>query len=93
MNGLAWILATHPDAKWRDGAQAVTLAERCVQATQNRFPPVMNTLAAAYAEVGRDDDAVRVQVKAIEMAKGEDKASLQERLKLYQAGKPYREKR
>jgi tetratricopeptide (TPR) repeat protein/peroxiredoxin len=91
MNGLAWIHATHPDAKWRDGAKAVALAERCCQITQNRMVPALNTLAAAYAEMGRFEDAAKWQIMAIERTKEGNQTELEERLKLYETGKPYRE--
>ena len=89
---LAWIRATHPDAKWRDGAQAVALAEQCCQITQNKMIPALNTLAAAYAEVGRFEDAVKWQVKAIERTPEANQPELKARLQLYKAGKPYRGK-
>ena len=52
MNNLAWILATHKDAQLRDGAEAVRLAERTCQLVGYKAPAVLDTLAAAYAEVG-----------------------------------------
>jgi tetratricopeptide (TPR) repeat protein len=92
INGSAWIRATHSNGKWRNGAQAVALAERCCQITQNRMVPALNTLAAAYAEVGRFEDAVKWQVKAIERTPETNRTELKARLLLYKAGKPYREK-
>ena len=52
------------------------------------------TLAAPYAECGDFQEAVQWQKKAIELYSNGDKEDLekaQERLKLYEAGKPYRE--
>jgi hypothetical protein len=55
----------------------------------------MDTLAAAYAEVGRFNDAVRVAQAAIEVlqasGQGAQAQPIQDRLKLYQAGRPYRQ--
>ena len=87
---LAWIRATHPDAKWRDGAQAVALAEQCCQITQNRMVAALNALAAAYAEVGRFEDAVRWQLKAIELASNADTTELKKQLESFKVGKPLR---
>ena len=87
---LAWIRATHPDAKWRDGAQAVALAEQCCQITQNRMMAALNALAAAYAEVGRFEDAVRWQLKAIELAGNADTTELKKQLESFKVGKPLR---
>ncbi|MFK7911312.1 MAG: tetratricopeptide repeat protein [Akkermansiaceae bacterium] len=92
MNGLAWIRATHPEAKWRDGKQAVALAERCVKITQMKFIPAMNTLAAAYAEMRRFDDAISWQKNVIEKSPEGQTTELKKRLKLFQQGMPYREK-
>lgn len=91
MNGLAWIRATHPDVKWRDGIQAVALAERCSQITQNKMLPALNTLAAAYAEAGRFEDAIKWQVNAIELTPEGNRDELKTRLQLYKTRKPYRE--
>lgn len=54
----AWVLATSPDAAQRDGGLAVKLAEdACVQ-THYKESVMVGTLAAAYAEAGRFDEAV-----------------------------------
>jgi hypothetical protein len=54
---LAWVLATSPDAARRDGALAVELAEDACLQTQYRQAGMVETLAAAYAEAGRFDEA------------------------------------
>ena len=92
LNHLAWIRATHPDEALRDGARAVELAERCCRLTGHQPAGVLGTLAAACAEAGRFDDAVRWQTKAVELAPEEGKAELESRLQLYKAGKPYRDR-
>lgn len=58
LNNLAWVLATHPEARFRDGTQAVALAERGVQLTQTNDARLLDTLSGAFAEVGRFDDAL-----------------------------------
>ena len=50
----------------------------------------LDTLAAAYAEVGRFDDAIRWQLKAIELAGKADTSELIKQLESYKAGKPLR---
>ena len=92
-NALAWLLATCPNDSVRDGEEAVKLAEAACLVTQNRTHAYLDTLAAAYAEKGRFDDAVRTVGKAIETAKaaGDDTAAYEARLKLYEQKKPYRE--
>ena len=84
-NQLAWMLATCPDPQYRDGKKAVALAEKVV----DRFPEAnfMDTLAAAYAEAGNMEGAVRVQRLAVERLRGEmavsDPASFEKRLNAY----------
>jgi Flp pilus assembly protein TadD len=49
------------------------LAEKACKATNNTDPEFLDTLAAAYAEAGRFDDAVRTAQQAIQVA-GQAKA-------------------
>jgi tetratricopeptide (TPR) repeat protein len=89
---LAWILATDGNANSRNAGEAVQLAERLCVVTGDRQAEDLDVLAAAYAEVGRFSDAIRVAQKAIELASVAGQQELaqqvQERLKLYQAGRP-----
>jgi hypothetical protein len=64
LNNLATLLATDSDARLRDGNRAVQLAERARQLSQNNEPALLYTLAAAYAEAGRFNDAVATAQKA-----------------------------
>jgi tetratricopeptide (TPR) repeat protein len=93
-NNLAWVLATCPEAPCRDGPRALRLAEWACQATSYKSPPLLDSLAAAYAETGQFDQAVRVTQQALEIVRANPKTStetLESRLKLYQAHQPYRE--
>ena len=65
---MAWILATCPDARFRNGAEAVKLAERANELTKGRNPVMAVTLAAAYAEVGRFSDAIKTAEVAYRLA-------------------------
>lgn len=93
LNELAWILAGHPDAAVRNGAEAVTLAERACELTQRKQPHMIGTLAAAYAEAGRFEDAVRTAQEAIQNATAaglnEIVARNQALLELYRASRAY----
>jgi Flp pilus assembly protein TadD len=64
LNNLAWILATDPDPHSRDGAEASRLATRACELTGYQQPFLIGTLAAAYAEAGRYDQAVAAGNKA-----------------------------
>jgi len=93
-SNLAWVLATCPDAILRNGHEAVQLAEWACDATAHKSPPLLDTLAAAYAEAGRFDEAVRTTLQAIEIIRANPASStaeLESRLELYRADKPYRE--
>ena len=95
LNNLAWVLATHEEDQMRDEAEAVRLAERARQLVDDHDPAVMDTLAAAYANAGKFDQAVKTAEKAVELAKAAGNQNLadviQSRLDLYQAKRPYRE--
>jgi tetratricopeptide (TPR) repeat protein len=94
-NGLAWIYSTHPDEKFRNGPEAVKLAERAVRVTNRRLHQLIDTLACAYAEVGRFDDAVKQIDEAAGMATDPSQKSYldqyQIRQKLFREKKPFRE--
>ena len=96
LNNLAWLLATCPDAKVRDGARAVELAEHACQLTQFKATVFLGTLAAAYAEAGRFNDATTTAQKACALASAAGEKELlkrnQELLALYQSHQPYHER-
>jgi len=89
MNNLAWLLATHPEAKSRDGARALRLARQAAKMSQYKNPGVLDTLAAAYATEGDFSQAVRWQNEAITLAPASEKPLYAERLALYESGKPF----
>jgi tetratricopeptide (TPR) repeat protein len=95
LNNLGWLLATCPDAHIRDGAQAVKHAGRACELTHYGVTPMVGTLAAAYAEAGRFDDAISMAEKACMMASESGDQDLlkrnQELLALYLKHQPYHE--
>jgi Flp pilus assembly protein TadD len=90
---LAWVLATASQESLRNGNQAVELAQQANQLAGGENPTILNTLAAAYAEVGRFSDAKRSAQKAIELAQAAGKkdlaAQINSELKLYERGLPF----
>jgi len=62
---IAWLLATVPDPSLRDGVRAASLSENIVDATYGQSRRALDVCAAAYAEQGRFDEAVRVLEKAL----------------------------
>lgn len=93
LNNLAWQLASHPDDKFRDGAQAVRWAEKAAGLTRKTDPSVLDTLAAAYAQAGRFTEAVATAEQALALAKTARNQALADGilkgLSFYRKGRPY----
>jgi protein O-mannosyl-transferase len=68
LDGLAWILSTDADPDFRNGAEAVKMAERACELTDRQDPVKLKTLAAAYAETGRFADAINSLQTAKDLA-------------------------
>ena len=96
LNALAWVYATCPQAELRNGAEAVRLAERACRITQRQKTAVLDTLAAACAEAGRFAEAVETtdEIRALALSAHDTNTveTARQRLELYRAGKPYRDK-
>lgn len=92
-NDLAWHLATCSDAAQRRGEEAVTLAEYASGRRGATGFNELDTLATAYAEVGRFDDAVATAERALAVARRlgqpEHTVAIAARLELFREGKPY----
>jgi Flp pilus assembly protein TadD len=93
---LARVLAANEDASIRNGTQAVALAEKAMALSGGEQPAVLDTFAMACAEAGRFDDAVKSEQAAAELLKSSnDRVAITEaaqRLALYRARQPFREK-
>jgi len=91
LNNLAWVLATSPEAKLRDGKRAVDLATKACELTKYKAAHILSTLAAAHAESGDFKTAVKWSEKAFELAGNDQKEELHKELKSFQAKKAWRE--
>jgi len=89
-DAMAILLASCPDAKYRNGRQAVSLATKACQKAEWQNSGYLGTLAAAYAEVGDFKKAIEYGEKALENAFGVTKEEGEKKLALYKANKPYR---
>ena len=85
---LAWLLATCPQAHLRNGTKAVSYATKACELS-NCKGSVLTALAAAYAEAGDFDQALKWQAKYISTASEAEKPAAQARLALYEKRKPY----
>jgi Flp pilus assembly protein TadD len=94
-NNLAWILATYPDPTIRNGPEAVGWGEHGCELTHYKETIFVGTLAAAYAEAGRFEEAVATAQKAIALASAAGQRDLEQKnrqlLELYRAGKAFHE--
>ena len=71
INAEAWVLATCPDAKLRDGTKAVELAGKSCLGTSWKQAGFIDTLAAAEAETGQWKEAADYETKAITAMKAD----------------------
>ncbi|MDB4377970.1 ASPIC/UnbV domain-containing protein [Akkermansiaceae bacterium] len=76
MNNVAWQLATHQDQAVRNGPLAVKWAEKALEVTFGKQATYYDTLAAAYAEVGRFEDALQAVATGLSLASKSGEPSL-----------------
>ena len=89
-NQRAWLSATCPQKGVRDGQRALADAEKACE-LGCWTAATIDTLAAACAENGDYSQAIKWQMKAIDLVGEKHEAAYRSRLELYEAGKPYRE--
>ncbi len=91
-NKLAWLLATSPEAKLRNGHQAIELAQRANTLTGGGNPVILCTLGTAYAEAGRFPEAMAAAQRALQLAETDPALAddLRLQLQLYQSHRPFR---
>ena len=77
LNWRASLRATCPDASFRDGKAAVADAKRACDMSKWKYADYIDTLAAACAEAGDFDSAVRYEQQAIDLNRSGKDESLQ----------------
>ena len=91
---LARLLASHPDAKVRNGEEALRWAEHAIRLSGADHVPSLMTMAVAEAELGRFDAAIETAERALTLAEAAEADllihRLTRRLAIFRQGRPYR---
>jgi tetratricopeptide (TPR) repeat protein len=89
---IAWTFATWPEADFRDGQRAIQLGTRAVELSAGGDGLCLDTLAAAYAEDGQFEKAIRYAQVALEDGECAPavKDGIRRRLELYMRETPFR---
>jgi len=72
---LARIFGRHAESAYRDGTNALLYADRACQLTAYNRADCLDLLAAAYAELGRFEDAISVAQRAWALSLGNEQLS------------------
>ncbi len=92
-NNFAWLRATCPNKKMRNGNEAVKLATKACELDIWKRWSSIDTLAAAYGEAGDFEKAIEYQKQALSFNGGSesDHKKMKYRLSLFEQHQPYHE--
>lgn len=94
LDKVAWFKATCPNGSFRNGKEAVQDSTKACEISKWKDGDQIDTLAAAYAETGDFNQAIKLQMQALALrppAEPDWLPHMQRRLRSYQARKPFRE--
>ena len=93
LNNVAWFRATCPEARFRNGKEAVELATLACTLDKWKDADEIDTLAAAYAETGNFAEAERYQQKAMALLSENEalRPRFRARLEQYRSKQPVRQ--
>ena len=90
---LAWLLATCPDDSLRDAQRAAEIASQLLRADAKDHPETLDALAAAFAQLGQYDKAVKAanQARTFAQTKGRFRLAndISLRIRKYEANEPH----
>jgi tetratricopeptide (TPR) repeat protein len=86
---LAWLYATSPEQNVRDADQALSLARRANELSHGRDPGALRIVGAAYAALGRKDEAVTAAEHALSLTPPDTLFAheLHQEIEVYRAGR------
>ena len=82
LNGLAWLLVTIRPQKLRNAKEAIELAKKAVDLSEGKRANYLDTLAKTQFAMGKAEDAVETQSRAVSLAP--DNKSFTRRLRRYE---------
>jgi tetratricopeptide (TPR) repeat protein len=90
---LAWLRATCPDARFRNGAEALEAAQKRCDPLNFYSYACLDLLGVVHAELGNFDRATSYEIQALEKAPPHHPivADMKKRLELFKKHKPYRD--
>jgi hypothetical protein len=92
---LAWVYGTNPDPSIRNAKQALEFALRANELSGGNNPRILRLVAAAYAENGQFDEAIRVADKGAKLARDVGNSAmadvLMQNIASYQRNSPLRD--
>jgi tetratricopeptide (TPR) repeat protein len=95
LDGISWVLATAANAQFRNGPEAMRMAERACELTGHKDARKLKTLAAADAEAGQFAQALATVRQAQQMAAAAGQQSLASECRLmeesFARNKPWRQ--
>ena len=92
LNNYSWFLSTTTQDAYRDGKKALKLGLKAAQASNYEKAYILSTLAAAYAENGDFENAMKFIQKALEINKDDSIVqSVKNEMESYKQKKPIRE--
>lgn len=90
-NLFAWLQATCPNVFFRNGREAVEKATKACELSAWKEPLYLATLAAAHAECGEFEEAVRWQQKAANLAAPDQRQGFAQTIHAYRNHQPIRD--